>query len=305
MLGICIVFLLADEWGEFLARTVVTQIERTTLGPYRIYGLALRSSESQIEYLEQLNVNFLSVPQPQSAQRSGSKEHSFLLDQLVAQALREGCDHVVTFDMDSWPVMVGWDKTYSAILSTRTPVAAIVRTELTDNFPFAAFTMFPSWFWKDGLSSFASENDNSLSRRPGETGSGILDQLAQENLCFFRLERTNRWNPHPLIAGIYDDAFFHLGAGSRSAIFVSDDAHYGLNGSALRRDFAMAINGAIRDWVLGSLQTDHDGFIAELVNGNRMCFQPIKTIACDTPHETVLTDWSVRISAHGANGALY
>ena len=32
---------------------------------------------------------------------------------------------------------------------------------------------------------------------------------------FFPLSRSNVWNPHPIIAGIYFDVFFHMSAGSR------------------------------------------------------------------------------------------
>lgn len=279
MLGICIVFLLTDEWGEFLARTVVKQIARTTSGPYRIYGYGLRASEEQAQFLSSLDVSLLPLPKKSELPQHISKEHSFLLDRLVSRAFSGGCRYVATFDMDSWPITDRWNETYANMLSERTPVAAIVRTEFTDNFPFSAFSMLFDSFWREGQSSFASNESNSMSRRPSETGSGILDQLARDGSSFLRLERTNRWNPHPIMAGIYDDAFFHLGAGSRTPVFVSDEKQYSLNGSGVRRTFATALNGATRDAVLGALSVDHDLFIAELVGGRQEHFAPIETWA--------------------------
>jgi hypothetical protein len=38
------------------------------------------------------------------------------------------------------------------------------------------------------------------------------------------LTRTNRVDLHPVIAGIYGDLVFHLGAGTRAAVFRSDTA---------------------------------------------------------------------------------
>lgn len=295
MLGICIVFLLADEWGEFLARSVVEQIRRTTTGPYRIYGYAPRATDAHLAVLQGLNVTFLPVPEPATKGMRIAHEHSFFLDHLVTHAFRDGCDHVATFDMDSWPVSAGWDRTYSAMLSPQVPVAAIVRTELTDNFPFAAFLMMPRGFWLEGISSFASRDEASPSRRPGETGSGILEQLAREGRDFLRLERTNRWNPHPIIGGLYDDAFFHLGAGSRSSVFLSDDQYYALNGRPQRKTFAMAVNSAIRDWVLGEMQADHDALIAELAEGTLRRFAPIRTVARGIPPQIAMTHWSARL----------
>lgn len=295
MLGICIVFLLVDEWGEFLARSVVGQIRRTTTGTFRIYGYAPRATDAHLAVLQGLDVTLLPLPRPTAGGMRIAQEHSFLLDHLVAHAFRDGCDHVATFDMDSWPVSAGWDRTYAAMLSPQTPIAAIVRTELTDNFPFAAFLMMQRGLWREGASSFASRHEASPSRRPGETGSGILEQLAREGLDFLRLERTNRWNPHPIIGGLYDDAFFHLGAGSRSSVFLSDDQHYALNGRPQRKTFAVAVNSAIRDWMLGAMQADHDALIAELAEGELRRFAPIRTAARGIPPQIPLTPWSARL----------
>lgn len=285
MIGICIVFLVSDQWGEFLARKAVEQIKRHTGGPYRIYGCAPRASERHLDFLKQLNVTYVPAPDAfEGKPRSAMSEHSQLLNHLVSIALSDECDTIATFDMDSWPIVSGWDAFYSGMLSDGAPVVSMVRTEFADNFPFAAFTLFARSFWRDDQSSFASSLNGSLSRRPGETGSGILDQLAQEKRAFLRLERTNGWNPHPIMAGIYDDAFFHLGAGSRTPVFVSDEKQYGLNGSRIRRRYANDMNAASRQSIMANLQDDHDGFVRELAGGNLEKFVPIRSEASIIPN---------------------
>lgn len=185
MLGICVIYLCSDESGEFLARKSIEQIKKHTWGEYRIYGHAPRASDSFLEILRQSGV--ICLPQKEVPPemivpiKRGRIEHSFLLNDLVSRAFNDGCDVIATFDMDSWPVMPGWDKFYSEKLSEKTPVAAIIRTELNGgNLPFAGFTILSRPFWKTGHSSFSSSSDSSISSAPDETGSGILNQIARE-----------------------------------------------------------------------------------------------------------------------------
>lgn len=207
-----------------------------------------------------------------------------LLDRLVERALEDGCEAVASFDMDSWPVLDGWDLRYRAALSARTPVAAIVRTELRDNFPFAAFTLLRADFWRPARSSFSalrgparSAAGAALASRPGETGSGILAQLHDEGLRFLRLERSNAWDLHPVLAALYDDAFFHLGAGSRAPRFVSDEASYRIGGRPGRRHFADRMNEFLRDFARAEILRRHDEFLDDLGGAERRPLRPIET----------------------------
>jgi hypothetical protein len=298
MIGICVVYLFADERADFLACQSIQKLKEYTEGEYRIYGCAPRASEQQIQALSDLGVVLLparEVPgNPHPSWNSTSAEHSCLIDGLVSRAFEDGCAFAAAFDMDSWPVVSGWDGFYSRLLSEAIPVAAIVRTEFSDNFPFGAFTIVKRSFWRPGHSSFAGDLDHSRSRRPWETGSGILDQLAREEKTFLRLERTNAWNPHPIVAGVYDDAFFHLGAGSRTTRFISDEQQYALNGSETRRRFADEMNMAFHRTVIEMLREDHDAFIKELAGGELVAFEPIPTPAANIPPALSLTDRSMR-----------
>ena len=128
-----------------------------------------------------------------------------------------------------------------------------------------------------------------LTRRPRETGSGLLAQLARDGQAFHRLERTNRWNVHTVMAGIYDDAVFHLGAGSRKPSFCSDVQDYAIDDSKLRRRFARRMNASIRRWILESLDADHDGLVQQLAGGSLRRYAPIPTEAATVPATLGLT----------------
>jgi hypothetical protein len=295
MLGICVVYLFVHDLGDVLLRKSIEQIACHTRGPYRIYGCALRTTKEQKEALIRAGVICLPFEHGTSPSSQLPKEHSSLLDRLVSHAFADGCDFVATFDMDSWPVLPGWDERYCSKLSDEVPLAAIVRTELGDNFPFGAFSLLSRSFWQQKPWSFSADPSTSFSSRPSETGSGLLDRLVRAEKAFLRLERSNAWDPHPVMGGLYDDAVFHLGAGSRTPRFVSDRQHYALNGSPMRRRHGDIMNEAARQSILCGLSTDHDNFIQQLAGGSLTPFEPILTPASRIERAFTHTPRSSRI----------
>ena len=280
MLAICVVYLAHEAEGLALLDFSIEQIRRVTTGPYRIHGCC---PDNDPAIMSRLTSHGVVVHEAPARHSDISQEHSQLLNLLVDRAAEHGCTHVATFDMDSWPVLSGWDERYASLVDAATPVASIVRTELGDNFPFAAFTFFQADFWRIGTSSFNvqqrgpfGEIASNLSSRPTETGSGILAQLHDDGLSFFRLERSNARNIHPVIAGLYDNAIFHLGAGSRVPRFITDDLHFGLDGSPLLQDFAGHMNAAAKQFALAQIFGRHDDFVFELAAGIGP-LQPIET----------------------------
>lgn len=298
MLGICVVYLAQGPDGLALLDLAVAQLHRTTRGPFRIYGCC---PDNDAATCRRLAGHGVAVQRALERNPDVSQEHSALLDALVDCAFADGCDAVATFDMDSWPVHEGWDGLYAALLTDAAPVAAIVRTELGDNFPFAAFTFLRAGFWRHALSSFSarqglmcSPEGAALSSRPGETGSGILSQLHDEGLKFFRLERSNAWDPHPVIAAVYDGTIFHLGAGSRTPRFVNDEQTYRIGGVPARQRFADRMNEAVRDHARSEILCRHDDFIAALAGENRRPLRPIETDPRSLPRSLSLTPAGAR-----------
>jgi len=297
MLAICVVYLAHEVEGLALLDFSIEQIRRVTKGPYRIHGCCPGNDDQIMSRLANHGVVVHEAP---ARHPHISQEHSQLLNVLVDQAKDEGCTHLATFDMDSWPVLPDWNECYADLVNSAAPVASIVRTELGDNFPFAAFTFFQADFWRSGVSSFSAlqrgpfgDHTAKLSSRPTETGSGILAQLHDEARRFFRLERSNARNIHPVIAGLYDNAVFHLGAGSRTPRFITDDLQYGLDGSPVLRAFADRINVATKQFAVAQILERHDDFVRDLTGGaGPLC--PIETNPRQLPPGLSLTPLAER-----------
>lgn len=304
MIGICVVYHVRDAEGVAILDASIAALRRMTRGPYRIYGVVPGADGRTIRRLRHHGVLGLELSRPRIP-GIAAIEHSTLLNALADRAVADGCSHVATFDMDSWPIVHGWDEIYPAILSRETPLAAIVRNELGDNFPFAAFAIFPANFWRVGESSFSVEvrgqfSDAALTTLTrAETGSGIAAQLFDGGQRFLRLERSNTWTPHPLLAACYDNTVFHLGAMSRMPRFVTDAALYGLNGDPLREAYRDAMNRAARDFTVARLLDSHDSFVSALT-GERPALAPIPADPLAVPPPPSATDLTERPLLTGA-----
>lgn len=269
LLGICVPYLVLNDVGWRLLEVSIERIRRRTHGPYRLYGaVALRNPPDLAARLRAAGVV---VPDIAPFEHPGIREHSYLLDMLADHAIADGCTHVASFDMDSWPVADGWDQLCREEVSAHTPLVAAVRTEIHANYPFPGFTFFRSDFWEPGRSSFCANLRAQLPdevvrqvTRPTETGGGILAHLLHQGKSWVQLPRSNVWNPHPVMCGVYGDRIFHVAAGSRSPKFESDHAEYLLNDSDLRERFRTAMNTAMMDFLLDEVFEREDAFIEEL-----------------------------------------
>lgn len=270
MLGICVVYLLRYRDSEYFLHTSIARLKAYTKGPFRIYGaIARNSAPTTAGLLAEAGITLVELTAKEEL--AGASEHANLLDLLVDNAVEDGCTHVATFDMDSWPVVDGWDMLCAARINDAEPVIAAVRREENTHFPFPGFTFFPASFWRVGNSSFSSEQRAKFPsalvkslRRWSETGAGILLQLMVEERGWIALERSNAWNPHAVMCGLYGDMVFHFGAGSRRPSFLCDRFEYGLNEGPMRDDFRYAINDARRRHLLALLQRDEEAFLCEL-----------------------------------------
>lgn len=116
----------------------------------------------------------------------------------------------------------------------RIRLAAVLRSENLDTYlphPCGLFMhraffldraprMFPpksEIFSSDSFQEFLKETGQRT-----DTGIGYGYELWKSKEEWLPLIRTNRWNPHFLMAGIYGDIFFHLGASSRRPWFYRD-----------------------------------------------------------------------------------
>ena len=271
MLGICVVYLVPDTESSVLLRLSLEKLRAYTSGDFKIYGYPLRMEPDNLEILRKFMVE-ISDQQPESGPCTHiSLEHSYYLDYLVDRAFAEGCTYVATFDPDSWPLVQDWNKWYQENLTTEIPVAAIVRSEMGDNFTLSAFTMIHNSFWRTGESSFNTQlrahfhpDIEKMITRSGETGAGIYAQLIRDNQSFLPLYRTNTWNPHIVMCGVYGNTVFHLGAGSRKPRFITDQNEFSLNGDAIRNRYCTAVNSAKRKFYINALTRHEEEFMQSL-----------------------------------------
>ncbi|MEM1153858.1 MAG: hypothetical protein AAGI44_06930 [Pseudomonadota bacterium] len=272
MIGICCVYLAESPTQLGILQTSLRQLRRTTHTPFKLYGAVPGANAQTLDILKDAEVRLVSANEKRIT--PGHLEHSVLLDELISFAIHDGCTHIATFDVDSWPIAPGWDKQLGELLTESAPLAAVVRTELGDNFPFPAFTYFLSSFWNHEQSRTGlleetswSEEAKVCSVRPAQTGSGLLAQLYDTRTDFFAMERTNAWSPHTVISAVYENTVFHLGALSRKPKFFSDREDYRLDGTPVKRRHATAMNAAIKDIATKEVLSNHDRWIHALTDG--------------------------------------
>ncbi len=234
-LSILVVYVVRDADDEALLALHLDRIARHTTVPYRIHAALPRVTDAARERLE-TRAEVTVWPTEPSSDR-GSREHAHHLDALMARAAPEAASHVVTLDLDSFPVADAWQDTLLA--GTDDSVVGILRRENGDVLlPHPSCTMLPRSFLEQHPFSFSPDTDGTrgfrtflrTSGQAADTGIRLAYLLATENLPWRPILRSNRRELHPLIAGIYGDAVFHLGAGARASLFRRD-----LAGSTLHR----------------------------------------------------------------------
>ena len=165
----------------------------------------------------------------------GSEEHAFYLDKLLDRAAADGCTHLATVDADSFPVLADWPDALIQRMGKDVRLAAVLRAENLDTHlphPCGLF-MERSFFlqYKPSMlpskSEISSPSFQEFIRQTGQridTGIGYGYVLWKHKEPWLPLMRSNKWNPHFIMAGIYGDVFFHLGATSRRQFFYVEFA---------------------------------------------------------------------------------
>lgn len=230
-LGVCCVYFYGPD-SRWLLDLQLRYISATLAGyDYTIYASANRLLPELRSLLQGApHVKIVSLPRFEG---EGSFEHAFYLDLLLRQAADDGCTHLAAIDSDSFPVLADWPKALLQRMG-RMRLAAVLRSENHDTHlphPCGLFMdrsflmehaprMFPpkSEFLSDAsLREFLKETGQRT-----DTGIGYGYVLWKSKEAWLPLIRSNRRNCHSLMAGIYGDVFFHLGASSRRPWFYFD-----------------------------------------------------------------------------------
>jgi hypothetical protein len=116
--------------------------------------------------------------------------------------------YLVMLDSDAFPIADGWLERYIGMLDDARPLVAVQRLEVGETHSDRCFMVFSAEGWRRHYFDFSPMGAL-------DPGGNISAELEAEGLDWTRLNRTNRWNPHPLIAGIYDHTIYHHAAGTR------------------------------------------------------------------------------------------
>lgn len=232
-------------------------------------------------------------------------EHAYFLDRLIEHAVADDCTHVAALDSDSFPIARDWPSILLREMGDNVRFAAVLRTENGDSYlphPCGYFMKRdfyvehqPKLFPSD--SEMKSPSFQSFIKKTGQrvdTGIGYGFALWKTHEKWLQLHRSNASDAHFLMAGIYGDLIFHLGASSRRPSFHADYA------SRIGLRFAKRINNMPILWrlshsleenylkenerafgdIISELLTDPDNFIAKLCQGtsreNSIAKQPRK-----------------------------
>lgn len=223
------VALVRDDAERALLELQLARLRRHTAAPLAIHMVARRVPDDVRAWLaEQSDVELLNAP---AASDIGSREHAAYLDALLAAARRTSATHFATFDLDSFPIVDDWLGRIVAMLPAGAGVGAVLRRENGDVcLPHPSGTVMTREFVDAHDVSFSPDSDGTPefrrflreSGQRADTGIRLAKTLWTTPLPWAQLLRTNAVDVHPVIAGIYGDCIFHLGAGSRLALFRAD-----------------------------------------------------------------------------------
>lgn len=230
-LGICCVYFYGPD-SAWLLDLQLRYIASTLAGyEYTVYA-ATNRFQAELRRKLEATPKVTIVPLPHY-EGEGSPEHAFYLDLLLRQAAGDGCTHLAALDSDSFPVLPDWPEVLLRRMNG-IRLAAVLRSENLDTHlphPCGLFMqrsfllehdprMLPP---KSELLANASFQE--FLRETGQrvdTGIGYGYSLWKSKERWLPLVRSNRRNPHFLLAGIYGDVFFHLGASARRPWFYFD-----------------------------------------------------------------------------------
>jgi len=180
-------------------------------------------------------------------------------------------DRYLILDSDAFPINSKWQKNLDYRLKKDNfNVAAVVRLENFDLFPHPS----AMYFNRKGIEEAEFVSIDSLPSEKIFLTSRIFNlnlnfKDPTVDMPFFPLTRTNVWNAHPLIAGLYYDSFFHMSAGSRSPITRTGlwkyHEKYNDDDIVSRR-------------IIHNLANDEEGYIHKLRFGHNEDFAPVKDI---------------------------
>lgn len=233
-LGILVVYFVSPDNDWVIKKQLDHFAKSVPFMDFTVYASANRLSSEYKDILR--SYEFVEIVDLPIISERGSAEHGTYLDMLAAYAVSKGCDFISTFDVDSWPIDNDWIRiSYEKLVANKTKALAILRAENGDtvlahpSFTFVEAELFKNsdcryWVPEENRSTefsryFAKHNQFC------DTGASLAYFFHNNRIGWTKILRSNAVNYHYLMAGIYDDFIFHVGASSRNdLIFRKEDA---------------------------------------------------------------------------------
>ena len=228
-LAILVVYFLSSQDDQAILELHCDRVQQHTQVPYTLYAATQRCSESTQAYIS-AQPNVVIVDLEPTTQR-GSREHGHYLDGLLEAAMHGPASHICTLDVDSFPITDVWVATLANALDAASGLCGIFRAENGDTAlahpscifgTRAFFEQFKPTFAPMHASGTDARRFRRATGQSPDTGIDLVGKLWMARLGWGRVSRTNRVDPHYLMAGIYGDCVFHLGGLSRGKVFRRD-----------------------------------------------------------------------------------
>jgi hypothetical protein len=256
-LGIVVVYLVAEE-DERLLDLHLSQIEKNTSVPFRIYAAANRLLPRFREKIESLP--YVSICQIPTTTLRGSFEHAYYLDRLVERAVTDGANWICTFHVDSFPVSSGWAEKVTAELRGDCVLAGVARDERKDRKPTTEFMIFTREFYLEHRPTFRLTESElgsleyqryrvSNPHYHPDSGVGYGFKLWAQGLSWFPLLRVDRDKERDreyyVTGAVYENMIFHLGGTVQDRRFREDLSSYQARAVMRLLSMARALGSAV------------------------------------------------------------
>ncbi|WP_200238459.1 hypothetical protein [Lamprobacter modestohalophilus] len=232
-IGVLCVYFVPDGW-DWLISLQLQHVFRYVDDDIQIklYASIIQAPDSVRQLLE-AETGHVEIIDTRIRNPLPNREHGANLDALARRAAQDGCDILVTLDVDSFPIDPFWLHNCIKVISRGVSVISVYRSENEQTFlPHPSFTVFTSKFLTKHDFQFYPSDDQQQNqefktflRESGirfDTGVGLGYALWHSNERCQTLLRSNVRDLHYLMGGIYGDMIFHLGAMSRSPLFKRD-----------------------------------------------------------------------------------
>ncbi len=213
-LGIVVVYFVKEE-NEALLDLHLKQIEKHTKVPYTIYGSTNRLlPKFHDKVAHQPNLKVCRCP---TTDLRSDHEQIYYLEHLIGEAIRDGCSHIVTLHVDSFPLRSDWAETLAGKLSGSCVFAVPYYGNYTACLFFGRdfylayqprFTLSQEETSSEQYVRFCREFDHIP-----HAGIGFFFKAYREGLSWFPLTESKKPSARYVFhSNIYNDIIYHLNA---------------------------------------------------------------------------------------------